>query len=333
MEQQERKNRSFIGLLLVFALLVYAAGVVAYFAARIVINDPQPWLALLHNGAPYYLAGAVVGLVLTVILRAPRLTAAYLLILVVGLVWLGVRLASPLTLPEPAGTPLTVVTFNTYPSNARYDEAVTWLLRQNADLLILQEVNADMSALDNAYEFVAEQQTETRQLVYSRYPILENEQIALADAAPQRVVLDVGGTAVAVYNLHLAMPFAPGDGPLLSRYDESLRNAQIIQVLSALSTESLPHIVAGDFNTSEWSLIYDTIDAQLNDAYRAVSWGIGATWPGGASEGLGAGLPRLFRLDYIWYSDAFQAVSSIVGPSLGSDHLPVKATLDLMPLS
>lgn len=332
MEQTQQRNRSLVGWLVILILFVYALAVVAYFVSRVAISEPPPWLALIHNGAPYYLALAVVGFILALLLRVSRLAAFYLLIIVVGAVWLGVRLSPSLEQAEMTGTPINIVTYNACPTQ---DVTATneWLIGQAADLLFMQEVRTDFPALDDAYEasFLGEG---GQQRIYSSFPILEDEPVRLENFVAQRIVIDVNGVEVAVYNVHFAWPLAGASSSdtfdRILAYDETTRNSQIRQFLAHIETESLPHIVAGDFNLSEWALIYDEIDAQLNDAYRAVSWGIGATWPRGFNEAqCGDSVPRFLRLDYVWYSDDFQAISSVVGPAIGSDHLPVKATLDL----
>jgi endonuclease/exonuclease/phosphatase (EEP) superfamily protein YafD len=52
--------------------------------------------------------------------------------------------------------------------------------------------------------------------------------------------------------------------------------------------------------------------------------GFGASWPA-----LFTGIPPLVRIDYIWHSDEFRAISVKQGPDIGSDHLPLYATLDI----
>jgi endonuclease/exonuclease/phosphatase (EEP) superfamily protein YafD len=120
------------------------------------------------------------------------------------------------------------------------------------------------------------------------------------------------------------MPLNENEGDfLLSRYDESRRNQQIDELLRFVQGETLPILLAGDFNMSEWSPVYNQIDSFLDDAYRQSSWGIGATWPAGASEELPDFLPPLLRLDYFWHSAGIEPLSTTLGLPLGSDHLPI----------
>ena len=138
----------------------------------------------------------------------------------------------------------------------------------------------------------------------------------------------MNGIALMLYNLHLQMPLNEDESqPLLLRYHETVRNQQIVELLSYITLEDLPVIAAGDFNMSEYSPVYNTLRAQLTDVYRSTSWGIGATWPAGESEELGDFLPRLFRLDYVWITPQIQAKNAAVATAPGSDHLPLLVEL------
>jgi endonuclease/exonuclease/phosphatase (EEP) superfamily protein YafD len=234
----------------------------------------------------------------------------------------------PFFAPAPEGTALRLLTFNIFPENRDLPAAETWLLEQDADVVAVQELNGELPALVDAYPHHATQ--ERGFLLVSRFPIVENEIITLGEHIQQRVVLDVNSEEVTLYNLHLIMPLDEDESkPLLLRYDESRRNAQIRELLGYLENESGRLLVVGDFNMSEWSPIYSSLRAALNDAYRASTAGIGATWPGGASEELDNFLPPLVRLDYVFYRGEVQPTTAIVGNSLGSDHLPLIVDLRL----
>ena len=84
---------------------------------------------------------------------------------------------------------------------------------------------------------------------------------------------------------------------------------------------------------SDQTSIYSTLAGQMGDSFREAGFGLGATWPAFQVVGMNAVLPALIRIDYIWHSREFQAVNAEVGPYLGSDHLPVEATLIFIPPS
>jgi endonuclease/exonuclease/phosphatase (EEP) superfamily protein YafD len=96
-------------------------------------------------------------------------------------------------------------------------------------------------------------------------------------------------------------------------------------MLAEMATANGPGIMLGDFNTTDQSDLYKLVqDTGLTDAFRAVGWGFGLTWPVHFGR---ANTPPLVRIDYIWFTKHFGAVDAWVGPQTGADHLPVLAEL------
>lgn len=316
--------------LFIGVLALYGIALALYWLLWLTVGDAVNTLALLHNLAPYYFLPVIVGLPLALLLRAKRTFFLYLLLGIAGFLWFGVVLL-PSEAPAASDDPLRVVTFNVYPYNEQLDTAQDWLLRQDADILALQEIGAPLPQIEAAYPYQSAQPMVNGHAIFSRYPILNASDVTLGDTPHQRVVLDIEGSEVVLYNVHLYMPFRENDRPLWLRYDETRRNQQIRELRQYAANETAPLIIAGDFNMSEYSPIYDTLAADLTDAYRTLQWGIGATWPGGESEELPGALPRLVRLDYVWHNDFFETTNALVGLPLGSDHLPLLVDLEPLP--
>ena len=83
-----------------------------------------------------------------------------------------------------------------------------------------------------------------------------------------------------------------------------------------------PLIVAGDLNTSNWSYSYKLFEQESGLINSKLGFGIASTWPSSLA-GLGIGI------DHILTSDDFMTESLKVGPTVGSDHRPIIATLYL----
>ena len=154
--------------------------------------------------------------------------------------------------------------------------------------------------------------------VMSRWPIIDDVVLRLPDyhllwsSRPRiaiGVLLDVAGTPVQVWNVHLDTRIAPED-----------RIAQLVPVFDRARALPAMAIVGGDFNT--WAIIhqraidglaaaqgFDTPTADLTDSQPG---GL-ITWP-----------PRpAFRLDAI-YTRGFAIVDAGVDRAVhGSDHLPI----------
>ena len=239
------------------------------------------------------------------------------------------------TLPPPDDT-ISVITFNVQGSNARLDRAVDWLLAADADIVALQETrdgyDSRLAQLVAAYPHEAHIENGVR--VFSRLPILSREVLILEESPgwlALKLLLVHDGRELALYAAHLALPRAhdavkAGFGWEMARaYDESRRNAQIRRLLQLLRGETAPVIVAGDFNMSDSSLIYDAIALQLDDAWREVGHGAGRTWPLAHAIGWHSAIPPLLRIDYLWHSEHLRAATAELGADVGSDHLPLHA--------
>jgi endonuclease/exonuclease/phosphatase (EEP) superfamily protein YafD len=333
-----------------FVTGTYLILMIGYLLLRLTVGDGLWWLSLLNAFAHLLFLPLIVLLPLALLIhRRSALRLAPLV--VVGGLWF-----APYYLPRPSQQlsqpALRVLTFNVWGDNPQLEAVEAWIRNSNADVVLLQEIPVTYSenglpGLLDLYPYQFVQSLEMRfwgNAVLSRIPFDESEYFDLeADGTPshQRVVFDWQGESIALYNIHLLMPIGeqahlslPFDNPFLNmalKYDDGARNAQIVELLTRIEQEPYPFIIAGDFNTSDQSLIYQQLATLGNDAFREAGAGLGASWPMPAAGELPISIPPIIRIDYIWYSDAFQAIVAWQGPELGSDHLALQATLSLLP--
>ncbi len=304
------------------------------------------WLAFAINFLPFYFLPVLALLLAALLLRARTAIIAALPLALIGLV-----LYAPYYLPKStaaaSGTPLHLITFNVSDTNQHMDAVVAWLREQRADVVLLQEVSAEWfgpldQALNDLYPNQVHQLTEIGQrgnLTLSRFPVVLVPSVPLDTFVFQPVILDVEGQPTAFYNVSLATPVdalperdLPFEFPLVDyvfRYDEVNRNLQIDKLVSQIDRETPPFIVAGDFNMGDQATSYGKLAARMDDSFREAGTNLGLTWPAFQVIGLPQALPALLRIDYLWHSGGFRARSARVGPYLGSDHLPVDATLEM----
>ena len=257
-------------------------------------------------------------------------------LIAIGLYWFAVPgMYRPLE--PPTGATFSVVTFNVQGSNRDLNQATDWLLRHAPDVIVLQETadgyDGRLAPLYDVYAH--EDHIEGSVRVFSRYAILEREVLTIEDEPglkALRLLLNQDGRELAVFALHFTLPLNPRAqydpdadiGPeALLRYDERRRNTQIRRFLDIARRETSHCIVAGDFNMSDASLIYDEIAALLSDAWRSAGVGAGRTWPVAEAIGLPRVIQPLLRIDYIWHSAGLRPTAAAVGDNIGSDHLPV----------
>lgn len=188
--------------------------------------------------------------------------------------------------------------------------------------------------------------------IYSRYPIIK---VSRMDTLKNFVWADIvikkdknNEDTIRVFNNHLHSTairrddsnyienheYLEGDSlgkvhSMVKRLTENNRvRAEQADTLAALVAVSpYPVIVCGDFNDTPVSYTYRTVARKLNDPYRKVGRGYSHTY---------RGFFDMLRIDYIFYSDEFEALSyevvdswgleqSVVGRGENADTVLVKA--------
>jgi endonuclease/exonuclease/phosphatase family metal-dependent hydrolase len=344
----QRKTPGLFGIL----TNLYVVTLVIYLILRGLFGDRFWWLSLVNTFA-YILFLPLLALLPLALLFRARLYALRLLpVALVGGLWYG-----PYYLPKsPVQTSentIRVATGNMWIRNPRLDELESWIRNSGADVLLMQEITPEYAAkrldsLKDMYPFQYLQEdalrwagNESMNVTLSRYPIISSDFIDLKTpdtANPLRIVVEVDGKRIAIYNVHLAFPRGQVRLPSLATnfyltvvfgFDDNIRNKQIDGLLQQLEKEPYPYIVGGDFNTSDQSATYGKLAQHLHDSFRERGVGMGGSWPVSAARGLPAFIPPIIRIDYLWHSDGLRAVEAHQGAPTGSDHLPLFATLEI----
>jgi endonuclease/exonuclease/phosphatase (EEP) superfamily protein YafD len=231
---------------------------------------------------------------------------------------------------------ITVLTYNLLNRSgdaAAFADTLAIVAEADADIVALQEVSfasgeVFASAFPNDYPYRAlhPQAAGTRgQGVLSRFPIIEDRffQAPLpVQLGHQRVLLDVDGREVVVYNVHPVHPFmVPG-------FDVGVRSADIAHVLEGATADepTAPTLVVGDFNITPMTADYAAVTTIFTDAYAEVGRWPGYTFPSAPTHtGWVRFAPPLARLDYVFYDDDdWRALAATVwGRSGGGDHRPL----------
>ncbi|MCA9908903.1 MAG: endonuclease/exonuclease/phosphatase family protein, partial [Anaerolineae bacterium] len=282
---------------------VYVLLVLGYWLLRWLAGDRWWWLAFMNNFAIWYFLPLLVFLPLVLLLRSRRGLLLLLPVLVIAVIWITpyywptARAAAP----NPS---LRVVTFNIWGGNEslptnHFDQVAAWLREMDADVVVMQEVPASQRTradgflgLGDMYAGQIAPETDNwTNVMLTRLPVIAQESFEMTETQPryQRVVVEFEGEQIAIYNVHTVLPV--GRLPhiefpirsfyesILLRYDESMRNAQLDFLLGRLAEETLPYIVAGDFNMSDQTLAYTRVAAAMHDSLREIGAGYSATWP------------------------------------------------------
>lgn len=148
-----------------------------------------------------------------------------------------------------------------------------------------------------------------------------------------RGIIRFGKRDIAIYNTHLSTPrpaleairFRDRTGIHQIESNAKSRIAQAKALAQALSRESLPAILGGDFNAPESSVACQLIrDAAFRDAFSEAGRGYGYT----SGHRLRFGI-SFARIDHIYVSKEWGVKQCFPGEKLGSDHRPVVADIVL----
>lgn len=234
--------------------------------------------------------------------------------------------------PPADGSDLSILTFNIQvPQHERVTSIVQIIEESEADVVAVQELSqaaADemANALAGRYPYQAlypQEYAPAGQGLLSRYPIVEETYWRYSEYdwsfGHQRVVLEVDGAPLVIFNTHPVPFYTPARGLRRDRH-----RRVVLDVMDRTLAETVPVVLLGDFNVTDQSDLYRQITDRYTDAYHAVGRiGFGFTFPAHRRW-----LPPLVRMDFIFYSAAWTGISAEVLPrSGGSDHLPVLARL------
>jgi endonuclease/exonuclease/phosphatase (EEP) superfamily protein YafD len=232
---------------------------------------------------------------------------------------------------------LRVTSYNTLGTNPDTAGMLAVIRQTNADLIAIQELGpaqaaAVMSELADLYPYqeLRPEEGVTGMGIISRYPMQalpyqSKARYWLGD--PQLAQLDFDGRAVTLFNYHAVPPTLgvgrPADLPRATRLAIEIREEQAREIAALTDSHPGPLLVLGDLNVNDQSRVYRIATANLRDAWRDAGWGYGNSFHG--ILGL-----AFARIDYIFYSDHWQAISAEMGRDGGSDHLPITADLCLV---
>jgi endonuclease/exonuclease/phosphatase (EEP) superfamily protein YafD len=312
-----------------------------YWILRGVFGGAFWWLALLNTFAIFVAIPLLLTLPVALLIRGKRTSAIAVFLLLLAIVK---YVPAPKPTPAPSDHTLRIISYNIWNQNRHLDSDIDWMLEQNADVLVLVEaVQHHLPTLSRlAIHYPYYQRVDSNIMVASRYPMLENEVIVLEKKTSPydgrvalRAVLDVQGQPMTVYAVHLSVPRqrVPAYPRLIvnktlhivQHYNESRRNAQIAVLLNHVQQENNPVIIAGDFNMSHTSAIYEAfVEAGLVDTYATAGAGFGMSWP------VHHTLPPVLRIDYVWHNNLLRTVAARIGEQRGSDHTPLIVDIEVM---
>jgi len=329
----------------------YSGFIVGWYSLHLLLGDRIWWLGLLNAIAPWLFAPLLCLLPLALLTinthhynplyDAPLLLPTILLLALYGSIFVPLR-----TSAHAASNPaLTVLSFNIWAGSR--SEATIDVIAANdwPDIVAIQELTPPMAELileklGSRYPYHLLDITPYHYGlgIFSRLPLTMLDSSAFADSALRVQIAQVHNDdatqhSFTFYNLHLSFGDVLYDlghaavvrNKITTGYQTRLELAQ--KLVQDIEKRMGPVLVAGDFNSTPQSDVYATMTAHLTDAYQAAGWGFGFTYPTHAADIPRVSyLPRLFRIDMIFFNSGFSAARTWTSPVYGeSDHLPVVA--------
>lgn len=217
---------------------------------------------------------------------------------------------------------LTVMTFNMATTPRPIDNVAELILSRAPDIVMLQEVTrAHAEAIHRRlgarypHRHTCTHMWGCSQMLLSRHPWAEAHDVYRASGGPELISARFEGKALGklhVHGLHMAWPFRPET------------QAQHVQRLIEHSRGIPgPAIYAGDFNLTPWSYQLQRLQWRTGLKRHATAL---RSWPTDGQMHLPF---PLFLIDHVMTTPDIRTISIEAGPNLGSDHLPIIATLAL----
>lgn len=224
---------------------------------------------------------------------------------------------------EYNGTLLKVYSANLHLNNYELSKFNQEIQEIEPDIILLLEVTpehfAQIEPVVQTYPYHIKERDLGKKdigfIMLSRYPILNSHLTRLTDICNFVIEakLEIKQKQVMFYGIHAWRP---------NIESFSNRKNQFLWLADQIKKQSLPVIVAGDFNATPYSPIFRAIvkTTGLKDSREGFGWQ--PSWP--------TTFPPLWiPIDHILVTSDFQILKRTTGSYIGSDHYPVTAELSL----
>ncbi len=208
--------------------------------------------------------------------------------------------------------------FNVLTKNNKYNQLKLMINEQNPDIIILQEVDdvwlENIRELKKDYPYFLEypRLDNFGIALYSKFPIINSKIETWTDYEVPVITAEIksNGNILKIYGVHTLPPTG-------NEYFR-VRNEMLSKINEIFSDSKHPLIIAGDLNTSVYSISYKKYikSSNLKDA-QILAKTLKGTW--NAKH-----FPFMrISLEHVFISPEIKVQSFDIGKNFGSDHLPV----------
>lgn len=337
------KKQSQLNLLDLFGL-GYFSILFGWFILYLLFGDGNGFLGLANAVALYFFLPLPLFALASLTRKKRKLLFPVLAGLAIFLFLWGPLFTSPRMVEENPAAQLRVMTFNVLGRAGSHDPILQSILEEDADVVFLQELTPEIASvislrLADAYPFqILQPAFRSRGLgVLSRYPLAKLDAVLPGNwmGVPQILEMDWAGEAVTLVNFHTIPTGNLWPRWVLRTFEERESDLSALANFAVSHSEIGPLIVAGDANATRLNEAYKSLAAVMQDAWLEAGFGFGHSFPGPYEEGSSFAQISFFRIpywlvsiDYIFYSQQFQALDTWMGAFYGgSDHRAVVTEL------
>jgi endonuclease/exonuclease/phosphatase (EEP) superfamily protein YafD len=214
-----------------------------------------------------------------------------------------------------------LIEFNAWNSHSNSDHVAAWIAAQGPDLVVIVEPDSTLAARLKAVTGLEVDSTQGV-LVATRHPVVGRRIGWTGHELPGQIftvdwpsVYGFDGQPFTFMGAHTGWPI-----PARRARAETLHMALMLDGVSRPNT-----ILAGDFNSTQWSYLRRQADEAIGLERRDRAL---PSWPARLPMLHGRDFPIPFLpIDHIYAGSLWRTVKVERGPRLGSDHYPLIATL------
>jgi len=214
---------------------------------------------------------------------------------------------------ETSPSTLRVLAFNVLTKNSEFEQAIAFVNQEQPDIAIFMEASQEwpdrLKSLQARFDYNLSA-PEVDMQIYSNLP-LANSNIKVYGKNRGYVMAEINqGASFTLIASHTYPPVVFGDEGF------NWRNEQLTDMGETVADLETPVIIAGDLNVPVWSYYYQTAFKDSGMRNTRQGFGIIPTYEP-------KNLFKAIAIDHCLVSEEIQVVNMRVGPSLGSDHVPI----------
>lgn len=255
------------------------------------------------------------------------LPSLWMFVLAVSFAFPAIKIYAPL--PPPSGhavAKVTILQFNVLYTNGKFSASIPWIKAQNADIIILQEINEErakeLGELKKIYPWSQVKLNKNREAfgmaIFSRLPVQKFNYVGIGDGWNHYSLTEflIKNKKLHLYELHTPPP--------MSEFFFEQRNLSLELLANVMAKDKTAYrLLVGDLNNTVYSRYFQNILSLADLHHAQQNYNIYGTWP----DILPA--PLRIGIDHLLASKNIKIEKRVIGEKQMSDHLPVVTTISL----